>query len=182
MNTRHNNRFILIVLATTLLISLLKYDVVRAEGEVPEEPPAVTQPEPEIQEETQEPSPELSEIDPAEEEDGVLITPSATELADLVVWIHKVTRCRLLQMRHWKLCRIQIHFSTRVGSSMNLPLPIAILLRMLFSHVTTPFRQPWITWLAKAGCQTTTKFSLKQAILIQLQQQFQASPWMETAG
>ena len=52
---------------------------------MPEEPPAVTQPGPEVNEEPQEPSPELSEIDPAEEEDAVLITPSATEPADLVV-------------------------------------------------------------------------------------------------
>lgn len=74
----------LMMLTITLIFSLLNFEVVRAEGEVPEEPPAVIQPEPEVQE-TQEPSPESGELDPAEEENPALIIPGSTEPADLVV-------------------------------------------------------------------------------------------------
>ena len=75
----------LMVLAITLIFSLLNFEVVRAEGEVPEEPPAVTLPEPEIQQETQEPSPESGETDPAEAENPDLITSTITDPAELVV-------------------------------------------------------------------------------------------------
>lgn len=85
MNTRHNKRLVLLVLATTLIFSLLNFQIVLAEGEVPEEPPAVTQPEPEVQEDSQVSSPEPGETDPVEEENAFPLSQSPAETTELVV-------------------------------------------------------------------------------------------------
>lgn len=86
MKTRKTfNLYLLSAVIFSLVFSLLKFEVVRAEGEVPEEPPAVTQLEPEIQQETQEPSPESGETDSAEGDDPAPITPTINEPAELVV-------------------------------------------------------------------------------------------------
>ena len=75
----------MLVLATTLIFSLLNYQIVLAEGEVPEEPPAVTQPEPEVQEDSQVSSPEPGETDPVEEENAFPLSQSPAETTELVV-------------------------------------------------------------------------------------------------
>jgi len=74
----------LMVLAMTLIFSLLNFEVVRAEGEVPEEPPVVTQPEPDSQE-TQDLAPETGNTDPIKGENPDLTITTATEPADLIV-------------------------------------------------------------------------------------------------
>jgi len=84
MYTRHKNRLMLMVLAMTLIFSLLNFEVVRAEGEVPEEPPVVTQPEPDSQE-TQDLAPETGNTDPIKGENPDLTITTATEPADLIV-------------------------------------------------------------------------------------------------
>ena len=85
MNTRNYKRLVLMVLASTLIFSLLNFQIVLAEGEVPEEPPAVTQPEPGLQEDGQVSSPESVETEPVESVNVSPLTLPATETTELVV-------------------------------------------------------------------------------------------------
>lgn len=85
MKMRQKFQFILLVMAASLIVSLLNFDEAHAEGDVPETPSVVDPAEGETQEEIQEQAPDTEDPAPADLEDTGLDNTPVLEAAELVL-------------------------------------------------------------------------------------------------